>query len=432
MASFELERFGWSGESRLEVIGRWTGVRGRHAGAAVLSVEVDGGRRRVPAVVAGPLTDEPWQALFEWDGDPGDVREAELEVGRALVVALPAPRRRRRAAPAARAAVAPAATAPAAALDAAREQELAGLRLAHGSLRASHEQIEDEVETLRAARDERDRVAVALGAEVETLRAARDERDRIAAELERARLQLADAERERATLEARADAADAEAARLRARVALSEAELVAARADAAERVATERATVTEVHSRLATAREEAHGTIAAEAVETERLRAELDTTRTDAERLLADERAEVARLREALADGADADGEPEESAPRRMLERVSRDLERERAASRTLRRELDALQAEAAEHRRAVSSATASGVLGTDEQPVAVRTVHTPEGTRRRVSAARGHAAQRVPAVPPSAATLWTVRVVAVAAVAAVGIMLFILLSAIS
>ena len=34
--------------------------------------------------------------------------------------------------------------------------ELAGLRLAHGSLKAAHERLEDELEALRAVRDERD------------------------------------------------------------------------------------------------------------------------------------------------------------------------------------------------------------------------------------------------------------------------------------
>ena len=37
--------------------------------------------------------------------------------------------------------------------------ELAGLRLAHGSLKAAHEQLEDELEALRGVRDERDELA---------------------------------------------------------------------------------------------------------------------------------------------------------------------------------------------------------------------------------------------------------------------------------
>ena len=68
----------------------------------------------------------------------------------------------------------------------------------------------------------------------------------------------------------------------------------------------------------------------AEAEETERLRAELDRAREDAERLLAAERAEVARLREELLNSEVPDGAPDE-ASRRMVERMHRDLDRERA-----------------------------------------------------------------------------------------------------
>ena len=130
---------------------------------------------------------------------------------------------------------------------------------------------------------------------------------------------------------------------------------------------TERATTTEVHSRLAVAREEAQRTMVAEAEETERLRAELAEAREESERLLAAERAEVARLREELL-SSEVD-EAGEEASRRMLERVQRDLERERATSRNLRRELDDLRSDSAEYRRAVSSSTANGTLAMDEPP---------------------------------------------------------------
>ena len=46
------------------------------------------------------------------------------------------------------------------------------------------------------------------------------------------------------------------------------------------------------------------------------------------------------------------------------------------------------------------------------------RAVRTPEGTRRRVDAARAGAAQRVPKVPPSPVALWAVRIVAALLVA--------------
>ena len=188
-----------------------------------------------------------------------------------------------------------------------------------------------------------------------------------------------------------------------------------------------------MHARLATAREEAQRTLVAEAEETERLRAELDRTREDGERLLAAERAEVARLREELLNSERLDEEPDE-ASRRMVERITRDLERERATSRNLRRELDELRSESAEHRRAVSSATANGTLAMDEPPApataAGRNVRTPLGTQRRVDAARAGAATRVPRVPPSPVALWAVRILAALIIAAMGIALVALVSA--
>jgi hypothetical protein len=55
--------------------------------------------------------------------------------------------------------------------------------------------------------------------------------------------------------------------------------------------------------------------------------------------------------------------------------------------------------------------------------------VRTPEGTRRRVDAARANAAQRVPKVPPSPAAVWSVRIMATALVAVLGIALVILVN---
>jgi hypothetical protein len=187
-----------------------------------------------------------------------------------------------------------------------------------------------------------------------------------------------------------------------------------------------------VHARLATAREEAQKTLVAEAEETERLRTELERAREEADRQLAAERAEVARLREELLSSERYDDEEPDEASRRMLERVTRDLERERATNRNLRRELDELRSESAEHRRAMSSATANGTLAMDEPPApataAGRAVRTPQGTQRRVEAARAAADRRVPRVPPSPVSIWIVRVVASAlVVAALGVALVVL-----
>jgi hypothetical protein len=55
---FELDRFQWSDEDRLEVEGRWFGVRGRRFVRPVLTVQVAGARRRLLAV----LDQKPWNA----------------------------------------------------------------------------------------------------------------------------------------------------------------------------------------------------------------------------------------------------------------------------------------------------------------------------------------------------------------------------------
>jgi hypothetical protein len=90
---FELDRFQWAGD-RLEVEGRWFGVRGRRFVRPVLTVKVAGNRRRLLAVLDHKpwAADEgaAWIAAFPWEGPRDDVGDAELEVG-ALTVDLPPP-----------------------------------------------------------------------------------------------------------------------------------------------------------------------------------------------------------------------------------------------------------------------------------------------------------------------------------------------------
>ena len=81
--SFELARFEWASPDRLEVEGRWHGVRRRLA-RATLVVEVDGKRRRLRELAQeGPDSPERWVAAFAWDGEMPELPGAELEVGRA-------------------------------------------------------------------------------------------------------------------------------------------------------------------------------------------------------------------------------------------------------------------------------------------------------------------------------------------------------------
>jgi chromosome segregation ATPase len=556
--SFELERFEWTADDRLEVVGRWNGVRGRRVSRPALTVDAGGRRQRLSG---SQESEEPWSASFAWSGD--DIAGAELEIGRSLVVELPPPRRRRRRSGAsaesdlrmqldelraavadlrAERAIAPSAealhtaeaerdrlaaelealrddTAPddrvaaitadrdrlatelealhadtaaddrvaaerdrlAAELEALRvdteaerdrlsaalaaaeaesaerlaerdrlageladrapderlseleaelaslretqgergveaDQELAGLRLAHGSLRAAHEALEDELEELRGVRDERDELA----GQIEQLKAAAGDTENEKTSLGALVRELESA---RETLSADLAVAREELARLERGVAERDRSLADAQQDAGRRVEIERATTTEVHSRLATAREEAQKSMVAEAAETELLREELEHTRAESERQLAAERAEVARLREELLSSEVDEGADEAS--RRMVERITRDLERERATSRALKHDLDTLRSETSEQRRHLAAFTANGTLSMDEPPA--RAVRTPEGTQRRVDAARAAASQRVPRVPPSPYALWAVRVIATLTCAALLVALVVL-----
>ncbi len=297
------------------------------------------------------------------------------------------------------------------------EQELAGLRLAHGSLKAAHEALEDELEDLRELRDERDE----LVGQIEQLKASAGDE---ASEKTSLTEVIRELQGEREVLSADLAVAREEIARLERDLSDRNRDLERHEQDAERRIESERATNTEIHARLATAREETQKTIAAESEETERLRAELEQLRAEHERAVGAERAEVARLREELLSSEVDEGADEAS--RRMVERVTRDLERERAVSRNLKRELDTLRSDLAEQRRQLSASTANGTLQMDDAPA--RAVRTPEGTRRRVDAARANSAQRVPKVGPSPVALWTVRVLATALVAFLGILLVILI----
>ncbi|MGH2763777.1 MAG: hypothetical protein ACRDLD_14555, partial [Thermoleophilaceae bacterium] len=93
--TFEVERFEWTSAERLEVSGRWYGIRGRRFLRPTLDVEVEGNRRRMLAL----LEHKPWAAddgldwiaAFPWKGDTAEVVDAELSVSSDLAVSLPAP-----------------------------------------------------------------------------------------------------------------------------------------------------------------------------------------------------------------------------------------------------------------------------------------------------------------------------------------------------
>src|SRR5918994_4420168 len=95
-ADFELERFEYSGAGRIEIAGRWFGLRGRRFVRPVLNLTLSGGtRRRAIALLEhkpwAAADGETWLAAFSWPAGAGDVERAELEVGPGLMVDLPAP-----------------------------------------------------------------------------------------------------------------------------------------------------------------------------------------------------------------------------------------------------------------------------------------------------------------------------------------------------
>jgi hypothetical protein len=92
---FELESFDFTAADRLEVTGRWFGVRGRRFMRPVVNLRVDGRRRRMIAV----LDHKPWAAdaegtwiaAFVWRGEHGTITNARLEVSPDMVLDMPAP-----------------------------------------------------------------------------------------------------------------------------------------------------------------------------------------------------------------------------------------------------------------------------------------------------------------------------------------------------
>src|SRR3954462_1607722 len=90
--SFELDGFQWAGGERLEVSGRWFGVRGRRFVRPTLTLRA-GGRRPRPArgrprrrvALRGhkpwaAVEESAWTAPFACRGDREDITAARLEV----------------------------------------------------------------------------------------------------------------------------------------------------------------------------------------------------------------------------------------------------------------------------------------------------------------------------------------------------------------
>jgi hypothetical protein len=102
--TFEVERFEWAANDRLEVTGRWYGLRGHRFVRPVLIVQAGDEQRRMLAVLDhkpwAADDGEEWIAAFPWEGAPMELSAAELAVAPSLAVDLPMPQvpgRRRKA-----------------------------------------------------------------------------------------------------------------------------------------------------------------------------------------------------------------------------------------------------------------------------------------------------------------------------------------------
>lgn len=203
--AFEVERFEWTSRDRLELVGRWSGLRGHRFLRPTLDVQVDGERRRMLAVLEhkpwAPEDGHDWVAAFAWRGEPASFDEAELTVSPDLAVQLPVP------GGSVEPGVAPAATPPADRLPARRPrsavleaeltaalaqlqragEELEHTRAMHSEaaselrerLRGEHvkiQKVEEELERARAS------IALAEAAAAEDADRLRDERDAAVAE----------------------------------------------------------------------------------------------------------------------------------------------------------------------------------------------------------------------------------------------------------
>jgi hypothetical protein len=209
-ASFEVDRLEWVEPDRLEVAGRWYGVRGLRFVRPSLDLEAGDERRHLLAVLDHKPWEardgEDWIAAFPWDGDKVELSHAELAVTPAVVVELPVPGGNGKKEP---------------------KKKAAAPRRVQASDRGRDDRIRAEAQALRQERD------AALAARDETVQ----ERDAAVAERDEAvRARDALAETHNAAVAAQHEAvADRDAAAAARSAALSEVESAMAERDAAIR-----------------------------------------------------------------------------------------------------------------------------------------------------------------------------------------------------
>ena len=98
-AVLEIDRFEWGESGRLELVGVWSGLRGRRFIRPTLVLEggEDPVRRLLAVLDHKPWTaqdGEEWIAAFAWDGPPVKFASADLNVAPGLDLKLPPPRMR--------------------------------------------------------------------------------------------------------------------------------------------------------------------------------------------------------------------------------------------------------------------------------------------------------------------------------------------------
>jgi outer membrane murein-binding lipoprotein Lpp len=90
--AFQLDRFELTGEDRLEVSGRWFGVRGLRFVRPSLTLRTPDGERSILALLEhkpwAAEEGEAWIAAFPWTGEPPDPGMVELAVAPSVVVGL--------------------------------------------------------------------------------------------------------------------------------------------------------------------------------------------------------------------------------------------------------------------------------------------------------------------------------------------------------
>ncbi|HEX6714783.1 MAG TPA: hypothetical protein VF066_15430 [Thermoleophilaceae bacterium] len=97
-AVLEIERFEWAGPERIELVGYWSGLRGRRFVRPTLVLKREGEQRRLLAILEhkpwAAHEGEEWTAAFKWTGEVAKFESAELNVGSSIDLELPVPRMR--------------------------------------------------------------------------------------------------------------------------------------------------------------------------------------------------------------------------------------------------------------------------------------------------------------------------------------------------